>query len=65
MLESWTTISVLAGVTSKIKLGTMMTGIKLGNNHSSNSSALNRMTMLGNNFQAKAILQIFLIMQKT
>jgi len=27
MLESWTTISVLAGVTSKIKLGTMMTGI--------------------------------------
>jgi F420-dependent oxidoreductase-like protein len=27
MLESWTTISVLAGITSKIKLGTMMTGI--------------------------------------
>src|SRR5262249_52279083 len=27
MLESWITISVLAGVTSKIKLGTMMTGI--------------------------------------
>jgi F420-dependent oxidoreductase-like protein len=27
MLESWTTISVLAGVTSKIRLGTMMTGI--------------------------------------
>ena len=27
MLESWTTISVLAGVTSKIKLGTMTTGI--------------------------------------
>jgi len=27
MLESWTTISVLAGVTSTIKLGTMMTGI--------------------------------------
>jgi alkanesulfonate monooxygenase SsuD/methylene tetrahydromethanopterin reductase-like flavin-dependent oxidoreductase (luciferase family) len=27
MLESWTTISVLAGVTSKIKLGTMITGI--------------------------------------
>ena len=27
MLESWTTISVLAGVTSKIKLGIMMTGI--------------------------------------
>jgi alkanesulfonate monooxygenase SsuD/methylene tetrahydromethanopterin reductase-like flavin-dependent oxidoreductase (luciferase family) len=27
MLESWTTISVLAGVTSKIKLGTMMTGV--------------------------------------
>jgi alkanesulfonate monooxygenase SsuD/methylene tetrahydromethanopterin reductase-like flavin-dependent oxidoreductase (luciferase family) len=27
MLESWTTVSVLAGVTSKIKLGTMMTGI--------------------------------------
>src|SRR5215471_13904713 len=27
MLESWKTISVLAGVTSKIKLGTMMTGI--------------------------------------
>jgi alkanesulfonate monooxygenase SsuD/methylene tetrahydromethanopterin reductase-like flavin-dependent oxidoreductase (luciferase family) len=26
MLESWTTISVLAGITSKIKLGTMMTG---------------------------------------
>jgi F420-dependent oxidoreductase-like protein len=27
MLESWTTVSVLAGITSKIKLGTMMTGI--------------------------------------
>jgi F420-dependent oxidoreductase-like protein len=27
MLESWTTISVLTGITSKIKLGTMMTGI--------------------------------------
>jgi len=27
MLESWTTISVLVGITSKIKLGTMMTGI--------------------------------------
>ena len=27
MLESWTTISALAGITSKIKLGTMMTGI--------------------------------------
>jgi|SRR5215467_6496905 len=27
VLESWTTISVLAGVSSKIKLGTMMTGI--------------------------------------
>jgi F420-dependent oxidoreductase-like protein len=27
MLESWTTISVLAGITTKIKLGTMMTGI--------------------------------------
>ena len=27
MLESWTTISVLAGITSKIKLGTMMTDI--------------------------------------
>jgi F420-dependent oxidoreductase-like protein len=27
MLESWTTISVLAGITSKIRLGTMMTGI--------------------------------------
>ena len=27
MLESWTTISVLAGVTSKIKLGTMMTSV--------------------------------------
>jgi F420-dependent oxidoreductase-like protein len=27
MLEGWTTISVLAGITSKIKLGTMMTGI--------------------------------------
>ncbi len=26
ILESWTTISVLAGITSKIKLGTMMTG---------------------------------------
>ena len=27
MLESWTTISVLAGMTTKIKLGTLMTGI--------------------------------------
>jgi alkanesulfonate monooxygenase SsuD/methylene tetrahydromethanopterin reductase-like flavin-dependent oxidoreductase (luciferase family) len=27
MLESWITISVLAGITSKIKLGTMMTGV--------------------------------------
>jgi F420-dependent oxidoreductase-like protein len=27
MLESWTTISVLAGITSKIKLGTLVTGI--------------------------------------
>jgi F420-dependent oxidoreductase-like protein len=27
MLEGWTTISVLAGVTSKIKLGTLVTGI--------------------------------------
>jgi F420-dependent oxidoreductase-like protein len=27
MLESWTTVSVLAGITSEIKLGTMMTGI--------------------------------------
>ena len=27
MLESWTTLSVLAGITSKIKLGTLMTGI--------------------------------------
>jgi F420-dependent oxidoreductase-like protein len=27
MLESWTTISVLAGITTKIKLGTLMTGI--------------------------------------
>jgi alkanesulfonate monooxygenase SsuD/methylene tetrahydromethanopterin reductase-like flavin-dependent oxidoreductase (luciferase family) len=27
VLESWTTISVLAGVTSKIKLGTLMTGV--------------------------------------
>ena len=27
ILESWTTISVLAGITSKIKLGTLMTGI--------------------------------------
>jgi F420-dependent oxidoreductase-like protein len=27
MLESWTTLSVLAGITSKIRLGTMMTGI--------------------------------------
>jgi F420-dependent oxidoreductase-like protein len=26
MLESWTTISVLAGITSKIKLGTLITG---------------------------------------
>jgi F420-dependent oxidoreductase-like protein len=27
MLESWTTISVLAGITTKIKLGTLVTGI--------------------------------------
>ena len=27
MLEGWTTISVLAGITSKIKLGTLITGI--------------------------------------
>ncbi len=27
MLESWTTLGVMAGVTSKIKLGTMVTGI--------------------------------------
>jgi len=27
MLEGWTTISVLAGITSKIKLGTLVTGI--------------------------------------
>jgi alkanesulfonate monooxygenase SsuD/methylene tetrahydromethanopterin reductase-like flavin-dependent oxidoreductase (luciferase family) len=27
MLEGWTTISALAGVTSKIKLGTLVTGI--------------------------------------
>jgi F420-dependent oxidoreductase-like protein len=27
MLESWTTISVLAGITTRIKLGTLMTGI--------------------------------------
>ncbi|HEY6884276.1 MAG TPA: LLM class flavin-dependent oxidoreductase [Nitrososphaeraceae archaeon] len=27
MLEGWTTIAVLAGITSKIKLGTLMTGI--------------------------------------
>src|SRR6476659_11085140 len=27
MLESWTALSVLAGITSKIKLGTLMTGI--------------------------------------
>src|ERR671922_2109942 len=27
MLESWTTISVLAAITSKIRLGTLMTGI--------------------------------------
>jgi F420-dependent oxidoreductase-like protein len=27
MLEGWTTISVLAGVTSKIKLGTLVTGV--------------------------------------
>jgi alkanesulfonate monooxygenase SsuD/methylene tetrahydromethanopterin reductase-like flavin-dependent oxidoreductase (luciferase family) len=26
MLESWTTISVLAGIISKIKLGTLITG---------------------------------------
>jgi alkanesulfonate monooxygenase SsuD/methylene tetrahydromethanopterin reductase-like flavin-dependent oxidoreductase (luciferase family) len=26
MLEGWTTISVLAGITSKIKLGTLVTG---------------------------------------
>ena len=28
MLESWTTISFLAAMTSKIKLGTLMTGIR-------------------------------------
>jgi alkanesulfonate monooxygenase SsuD/methylene tetrahydromethanopterin reductase-like flavin-dependent oxidoreductase (luciferase family) len=27
MLESWTTISVLAGITTRIKLGTLVTGI--------------------------------------
>jgi len=27
MLESWTTISALAGITTKIKLGTLVTGI--------------------------------------
>ena len=27
MLEGWTTISILAGITSKIKLGTLVTGI--------------------------------------
>ena len=27
MLESWTTLSVLAGLTTKIKLGTLVTGI--------------------------------------
>ena len=27
MLEGWTTISVLAGITTKIKLGTLVTGI--------------------------------------
>ena len=27
MLEGWTTISVLAGITSRIKLGTLVTGI--------------------------------------
>src|SRR5919205_3916258 len=27
MLEGWTTISVLAGITSKIKLGTLVTGV--------------------------------------
>ena len=27
MLESWTTISALAGMTTKIKLGTLVTGI--------------------------------------
>jgi Coenzyme F420-dependent N5,N10-methylene tetrahydromethanopterin reductase and related flavin-dependent oxidoreductases len=27
MLESWTTLSMLAGLTSKIKLGTLVTGI--------------------------------------
>ncbi|HYT02226.1 MAG TPA: LLM class F420-dependent oxidoreductase [Candidatus Acidoferrum sp.] len=27
MLESWTTLSVLAGITSKIKLGTLITGV--------------------------------------
>ena len=27
MLESWTTISVLAGITTKIKLGTLVTGV--------------------------------------
>jgi alkanesulfonate monooxygenase SsuD/methylene tetrahydromethanopterin reductase-like flavin-dependent oxidoreductase (luciferase family) len=27
MLEGWTTISVLAGITRKIKLGTLVTGV--------------------------------------
>ena len=27
ILESWTTISVLAGITTKIKLGTLVTGV--------------------------------------
>ena len=27
MLDSWTTISVLAGITSKIKIGTLVTGV--------------------------------------
>lgn len=27
MLEGWTSISVLAGITSKIKLGTLVTGV--------------------------------------
>jgi alkanesulfonate monooxygenase SsuD/methylene tetrahydromethanopterin reductase-like flavin-dependent oxidoreductase (luciferase family) len=27
MLEGWTTLSVLAGITSKIKLGTLVTGV--------------------------------------
>ena len=27
MLESWTTLSVVAGLTTKIKLGTLVTGI--------------------------------------